>query len=158
MNIQLWAKRWGLPNQAIQELHQALGLVNTNPEAPAVGNNEAAVQVRIRLEASDKGAILWRNNVGALRDDRGVPVRYGLANESKTMNEAIKSSDLIGIKPVLIGPEHVGQTIGQFVAREIKEPTWKYTGTKREAAQLRFLNLVLSMGGDACFATGEGTL
>lgn len=158
MNIQLWAKRWGLPDQAIQELHQALGLVNTNPEAPAVGNNEAAVQVRIRLEASDKGAILWRNNVGALRDDRGVPVRYGLANESKAMNEAIKSSDLIGIKPVLIGPEHVGQTIGQFVAREIKEPTWKYTGTKREAAQLRFLNLVLSMGGDACFATGEGTL
>lgn len=158
MNIQLWAKRWGLPDQAVQELHQALGLVNTNPEAPAVGNNEAAVQVRIRLEASDKGAILWRNNVGALRDDRGVPVRYGLANESKAMNEAIKSSDLIGIKPVLIGPEHVGQTIGQFVAREIKEPTWKYTGTKRETAQLRFLNLVLSMGGDACFATGEGTL
>ena len=158
MNIQSWAKKWGVSPEALKELHMALGLVNTDPTTPAVGNNEAAVQVRIRLEASDKGGILWRNNVGALKDLRGVPVRYGLANESKAMNEAIKSSDLIGIRPVVIQPYHVGQTLGQFVAREVKEPTWEYSATLHEVAQLRFLNLVASLGGDACFATGEGTL
>lgn len=158
MNIQNWAKRWGVSAEALKELHIELGLVNTDPTAPAVGNNEAAVQTRVRLEAADKGGVLWRNNVGALRDERGVPVRYGLANESKAMNESLKSSDLIGLRPVLILPHHVGQTLGQFVAREVKEPTWSYTGTKREAAQLKFLNIVASMGGDACFVTGEGTL
>lgn len=158
MNIQNWARRWGVSPQALRELHVEIGLINTNPEAPAVGNNEAAVQTRVRLEAADKGGVLWRNNVGALKDERGVPVRYGLANESKAMNANIKSSDLIGIRPILITHSHVGCTIGQFIAREVKEPTWQYTGTKRELAQLNFLNIVASMGGDACFVTGEGTL
>lgn len=158
MNIQNWARKWGVGPEALKELHIELGLVNTDPTAPPVGNNEAAVQVKVRLEASDKGGILWRNNVGALKDERGVPVRYGLANESKAMNESIKSSDLIGLRPVLIQPHHMGQTIGQFVAREVKEPTWAYSASKREVAQLRFLNLVASLGGDACFVTGEGTL
>lgn len=158
MNIQNWAKRWGVSPQALRELHVEIGLINTNPEAPAVGNNEAAVQTRVRLEAADKGGVLWRNNVGALKDERGVPVRYGLANESKAMNANIKSSDLIGLRPILITPGHVGCTIGQFVAREVKEPMWQYSGSKRELAQLNFLNIVASMGGDACFVTSEGTL
>lgn len=158
MNLNEWAIKWGVPAAALEDLRRQFGCVNTDTPIPEKGNNEAAVQARIRLEASDKGVRLWRNNVGVLTDDRGVPVRYGLCNESKQMNEAIKSSDLIGIRPVLITPAHVGHTIGQFIAREVKAPTWHYTGTKREQAQLRFLELVAAKGGDACFANSVGSI
>jgi len=35
---------------------------------------------------------------------------------------------------------------------------WHFLGTKREEAQLRWAELIASMGGDACFANREGTL
>ncbi len=158
MNLEQWALKWGVPYAALNDLRQQFGMINTNPAVPDKGNNEAAVQAHIRLEASAVGARLWRNNVGATMDDRGNFIRYGIANDSKQMNEAIKSSDLIGIRPILIGPEHVGRTVGQFIAREVKAPTWQYSGTKRELAQLKFLELIVSLGGDACFATSRGTI
>lgn len=120
--------------------------------------NEAAVQSLVRLEAVEKGVRLWRNNVGALIDSRGVPVRFGLANDSATLNKAIKSGDLIGWRPVLIGPEHVGMTIAQFVSRECKRPGWVYHGSPHEVAQAEWLRLVQADGGDAAFCTGVGTL
>ena len=52
----------------------------------------------------------------------------------------------------------VGHTVGQFVAREVKRTNWKYKGTAREDAQGKYLELVLSLGGDAAFANGIGTL
>lgn len=158
MNLEQWALKWGVSYEALQDLRVGFGLVNTDPSIPERGNNEAAVQARIRLEASRCGARLWRNNVGATQDDRGNFIRYGLANDSKQMNEVIKSSDLIGIQPIIITPAHVGSTFGRFVAREVKAPGWQYTGTKREQAQLKFLELIVKLGGDACFATSEGTL
>lgn len=120
--------------------------------------NERDVQNLIRLEASRKGLRLWRNNVGAAYLQDGTFVRYGLANETKAMNDAIKSSDLIGIRPTLITAAHVGSVFGQFVAREVKASGWRYTGTTREQAQNAFLEIVLSLGGDAAFATGDDTL
>jgi hypothetical protein len=52
----------------------------------------------------------------------------------------------------------VGYTIGQFVSREIKIPGWKFQNTEREQAQLKWAELIISLGGDACFTTGVGTL
>jgi len=151
-----WAVRWRIPAEAITDLRQSLFPVCVKGPERCV--TEADAQAIVRLEASRKGGRLYRNNVGVMVDKRGVPIRYGLANESPAMNAAIKSADLIGIKPILITPAHVGATIGQFVSREIKRPGSRYTGTPREVAQLHWAELILSLGGDAAFATGEGTL
>ena len=114
---------------------------------------EQELQQAIRAEASRAGCVLWRNNVGA-----AGAIRYGLANDSAAMNANIKSSDLIGIEPVIITPDMIGTVIGRFIAREVKRPGWHWTGTDRERAQLRYMQLVCRMGGNACFATSEGTL
>lgn len=127
-------------------------------EAPGAGKSEAWAQSVVRLEASEKGLKLFRNNSGALKDKGGRLVRFGLGNDSAEINDVIKSGDLIGIRPLLIQPHHVGHTFGQFVSREIKPPGWQYTGQGREAAQLAWANLINSCGGDAAFATGAGTL
>lgn len=156
MNINEWAIKWGVPFEAVEELRAQMG-VDDNPVTTGPAQDEIGVQQTVRLEASRKGLRIWRNNIGAVHTDDGRFIRYGLANDSKKMNDVIKSSDLIGIRPVVIEQKHIGFTFGQFVAREIKKPGWVYTGTKREMAQLKFLNLVYSYGGDARFATGEGT-
>jgi len=154
-----WAARHGVSFQALAELQAIFGMHGGHFLPPAVkGTSEAAVQAAVRLEAARKGVRLFRNNVGALVDSRGVPVRYGLANESKQVNEVMKSGDLIGWRPVLIGQQHVGQVIGQFVSRECKHLTWHYTGGDREPAQLAWAQLVTAGGGDAAFCNGEGTL
>lgn len=157
MTINEWAIKHGVSFDAVEDLRRLYGMSYTPPNQSG-DKSESAVQVDVRLEASEKGLRLWRNNVGVLLDARGVPVRYGLANESKQMNSKIKSSDLIGVRPVRIEPRHVGSVIGQFVAREIKPEYWNYSGNAHEIAQLKFLELVLSMGGDAAFANKRGTL
>lgn len=116
--------------------------------------SEAGVQQRVRIAASEIGWTLFRNNVGVLRDERGVPVRFGLANESSAQNKIIKSGDLIGIRPILITQDMVGQVIGQFVSLECKHEKWRYTGTVHEEAQAKWRDLVRSMGGYADFTTG----
>lgn len=159
MNLHEWAHRWNVPALALEDLRIQMGLDSAVPASlRGGGHNEDAVQVAVRFEAARKGLLVWRNNVGALKDERGRLVRYGLANDSANVNKKIKSGDLIGVRPVTITPQHVGQVIGQFVSRECKASEWFYTGADREAAQLAWANLVLSVGGDACFATREGTL
>lgn len=159
MNLNEWAIKWGIPFEAVEDLRREFGTINTDQITGEDLKPEAVVQNVIRLEASQKGARLWRNNTGVAMDENGDrTVRYGLCNDSKKINKVLKSSDLIGIRPVLITSDHVGQTIGQFVAREAKPEGWIYTGTDREKAQLKFLELVASLGGDATFANQEGTL
>lgn len=171
MTLNQWAIKYGVPHGAVAELRAIFGTYEFEP-SPLAGESEAAVQTRIRLEASKKGMRLWRNNVGATPAEEThtcprcstrfnvtkQPVRYGLANESPKMNKTIKSHDLIGIHPVLIQPHHVGQVIGQFVSREVKKGSWVYTGTEHEKAQLKWGELINSMGGDAAFANREGTI
>jgi hypothetical protein len=155
ININSWAEKWRIPAAAIDEMRAAL--LDSLPHEPAVSApplSEAGVQSRVRLEASQKGLRLWRNNVGAMYDQNGNFIRYGLANDSKNVNQTIKSSDLIGIRPL----KTPWGLIGQFVAREMKREGWTYSGTEEEQAQLKFLMLVFFMGGDAQFCTREGTL
>lgn len=158
MNLNQWAIRWGVPHLALEDLRRQMAMDDPPPPPSAAGKSEAWAQSLVRIEASQRGARLWRNNVGALLDARGVPVRYGLANDSKALNDKIKSADLVGIRPVLIRADHVGTTIGQFLCREIKAPGWHYSGTAHEVAQLAWANLITGLGGDAGFATGVGTL
>ena len=110
---------------------------------------ESSVQAEIRLRTSQAGWRLWRNNVGVLTDERGVPVRYGLANDSKAVNAHLKSGDLIGIRPVVITQDMVGMTIGQFVSIEVKAPGYKPGNTAREKAQRAWAALVTTLGGFA---------
>jgi len=120
-----------------------------------MSKSENEIKAEVMLEASKLGWTLFRNNVGvAVRQD-GTPVRYGLANISQKMNQAVKSSDLIGIRPVLITPEMVGHTLGQFVAIEVKKEDWKFSGKGREAAQLKFIDIINGLGGYACFVNGK---
>lgn len=157
-NIIQWAIRHGVSHVALAELRQLMGIDKSTDAASDSGKSEAAVQTAVRLEASRVGARLWRQNVGACKDDTGRIIRYGLCNDSAALNKRIKSSDLVGIRPVIITPDMVGHTIGQFIAREIKKPSWHYTGTDREKAQLAFGELVISLGGDFAFANSEGSL
>jgi hypothetical protein len=143
---------------ALRELRAIFNLEGAHAIPTMTGTSEAAVQSKVRLEAAHKGLKLWRNNVGALLDSRGVPVRYGLANDSPLLNKTIKSGDLIGWRPVVVTPAHVGSMIAQFVSRECKRPDWKYSGDDHEKAQLRWAEAVTADGGDAAFCNGEGTL
>ena len=81
--------------------------------------SEQELQQRIRLELGKGPVRLWRNNVGALRDVRGRLVSYGLCRGS---------SDLIGLRQLTIGPEHLGQTVAVFCALEIKAQRGRPTG------------------------------
>lgn len=159
MNLSEWATRWRIPAAALADLRdRMLGLDGGCP-APVAGVSEAAVQATVRIEASRAGMRTWRNNVGAFTDpESGSHIRYGLANDSASVNRVIKSADLIGIRPRVIQPGDVGHLIGQFVSYECKRPGWKYAGTDREVAQTAWATLILSLGGDARFITGPGQI
>lgn len=143
--------------------------------------SESLVASRLRLEAARNPDVhLMRNNSGGFRaPDRSQPccptcgqhplaprlVRFGLGNDSSQANDTFASHDFVGIRRVLILPEHVGQTIGQFVSRETKPegwtpapPTSQTETAKRERAQQAWADLINHYGGDARFCTGEGTL
>ncbi|MEE9393727.1 MAG: hypothetical protein V3W41_14585 [Planctomycetota bacterium] len=90
--------------------------------------------------------------MGVAFDRDMVPIRFGLANDSKRLNENVKSSDLIGVCPVVITQWHIGRTLGVFTAVECKRLDWRWHATKRETAQQRFHNIVRAAGGYAGFA------
>lgn len=146
MDLEAWRAKWNIPDAALKELAE-LATVRTDDGS----QTEAGVMSRARQRLSRQGVVIMRNNVGVCQDSTGRYIRYGLANESKKVNESIKSSDLIGIEPVQVVQEMVGGVIGRFVAYECKHPGWKYTGTDREKAQLAFLKIIASKGGTGRF-------
>lgn len=143
-----WAIDHGVTAEALADLRARM----TIPPIPTPTQSglESEAQVLTRLDASAKGVTLWRNNVGAVDS-----IRYGLCNESRQMNQRFKSADLVGISPVMVTQAHVGRVLGVFTAREVKREGWEYKGSGREVAQLNWLELVNSLGGDAKFSTGK---
>lgn len=156
--------------QRYPEAAQALLQVTATPKhCDAKGEDESWAQQNARFVIARAGGLAWRNNVGATpakveahcpkcHFDFEVPqrmLRYGLCNDSHQMNEVFKSSDLIGIVPRLITNRMVGSTIGQFLAVEVKKPSWQYKGKGRELQQQAYLSLVAGKGGIAQFSTGE---
>jgi hypothetical protein len=113
---------------------------------------ETANSNRTRTYFAEMGCRLFRNNTGVLEDRNGRPVRYGLANDSKALNQQLKSSDLIGWKPTLITPDMVGGVFAQFVSIEMKADGWRYRATDdRAVAQRRWLKMIEADGGIAGF-------
>lgn len=112
---------------------------------------------RIRQHYDEAGYRLWRCNTGALVDKTGRLVRFGLANDSKAMNERIKPGDLIGWRERLITPDMVGEVIAQFVSIEAKKDGWVFPRPSNVkdfahcSAQLRWADMVRSEGGEAGF-------
>ena len=88
---------------------------------------ESDIQRLIMLALSEAGCLIFRNNVGTLKNSAGIPIKFGLC---------VGSSDLIGLTPT-----------GQFLAVEIKTPTGKAT-----PEQLRFIEAVRARGGIAGIA------
>jgi hypothetical protein len=105
---------------------------------------EQAIMQRVALEATRKGWRVFRNNVGVLLDQRGVPVRYGLM---------VGSGDLIGWRPVTITPDMVGQQLAQFVSLEVKGPRGRMS-----PEQARWAAMVEEAGGLALVVRGAEEL
>ena len=146
-----WAIRWQIPLQAVEELRYMMGVGAPHPTGSIPeGASESAVQSAVRLEAARRGARVFRNNSGVAMEDKRV-IRYGLMNDSAKVNAVCKSSDLIGITPVVC---KCGHTHGVFTAIECKRPGWVFRESdQRAVAQLNFINLIVSLGGIGKFVT-----
>ena len=96
----------------------------------------------IRIHHCRGDVRIWRNNTGVLFDRAGRPVRFGLCNGS---------SDLIGLRSIVIGPEHVGKRLAVFAAIEVKAATGRVT-----EEQKAFLSVINDMGGLAGVARSVG--
>jgi hypothetical protein len=70
--------------------------------------SEHEIQQRIRLACGRGPVRLWRNNTGALVDQQGRCVRFGLCKGS---------SDLIGLRSVVVTPEMAGLPAAGAAAR-----------------------------------------
>ena len=122
--------------------------------------SESEVQQLIQIEARKHGIVLMRNNSGSFKNNDGRWVRFGLNNLSAKQNAQIKSSDLIGIKPVTITNEMVGQTFALFIAIEVKAEEWSPAKKldAHEIAQKNFMDWVRHLGGLSGFCNGVDSL
>lgn len=151
--INQWAQRWRVPPQALTELDILMYSEVQQETMNVAAKSEEAVAQRIVLAGPSINQSLWRNNSGALYDNDGRLIRFGVANTSKRINDKFKSSDYIGITELTVLPNHVGMKLGVFTAIETKKEGWLAPQNEREQAQLNFLKKVNIMGGIGMFAT-----
>ena len=116
--------------------------------------SEAAVSAEITMELSRRGSRVFRNNSGAVTTDDGRHVRFGLGNISAKINKSVKSSDLIGITPVIITQDMVGKQLGVMLSIEVKNSTWKRdTNDPHQNAQQKWIDIIKSLGGIGGFVS-----
>lgn len=157
MTLLEWVAKWHIPPEALKEL--VTTCVHLGPyEGDELKTLESEVQRELRLEAARQGKYLFRNNRGAGRMESGNYVRYGLANDSKKLGDEVKSGDLIGVETIFVSMEMVldaisqglpGYKVGRFLSVEVKRPSWKWSGTAEELAQLSWAVRVSAWGGRA---------
>jgi len=95
-------------------------------------------------------------------DETGRMIRFGLGNDGSKASKMLKFGDLIGITPLIITPEMVGQTIGVFTNLEVK-PDGDMQKTlsaackqgTREHYQWKTCEMVKRLGGFAGFVTNK---
>ncbi len=121
--------------------------------------HERDILNEIRLAASATGMTTWRNNVGTGWTGEVIRVKAGsivrvredaiLIHNPRPLHAGLckGSSDLIGIRPVVVTAEMLGQTLAQFAAVEVKSSRGRVT-----EVQDRFLQFVRSAGGYAVIA------
>jgi hypothetical protein len=98
--------------------------------------SEVALMRAIQIELGTRESVrLFRNNVGALKNDAGTWISYGLCPGS---------SDLIGLQSVTITPDMVGKRVAVFAAIEVKGSRGKTTDRQRA-----FIETIKSLGGRA---------
>lgn len=114
----------------------------TETDAGALTETELTKLLQLTAQV-EYNTLLMRNNSGAMFNQYGNMVRFGLGNDSRLTNKRFKSSDLIGITPR-----------GQFVAVEVKCPLKK---PRPQSGQINFLNRMSSMGAVAmlCYSLDE---
>ena len=102
---------------------------------------ETRLQNEIRLGISSRcdDVVTFRNHAGALRDQRGKMVTFGLSPGSP---------DLVGWKTVEVTADMIGQRLAVFVGIEVKMP-----GEKPRADQAHWLAQLEQAGGVAGVAT-----
>lgn len=119
---------------------------------------EHPIQQRILIAHGSGDTRLWRNNVGTGWTGQATRVSAGnLAAMARGLRPGdvviragrplhaglcIGSSDLIGLRSLVAGPELVGQRIAQFAAVEVKSPTGR--PTKEQTA---FIKTIQHLGG-----------
>lgn len=85
-------------------------------------NPETNIMNKIMLAMSKKGYLIWRNQVGLFKTLDGRTVNIGIKG----------SSDLMAVKPTVITPEMVGQTLAVFVAVEVKTATGRQSEPQKK--------------------------
>jgi hypothetical protein len=111
-----------------------------------MASNESDVTNKIRLAASQLGAVLFRNNRGKFRtlDGKRI-VQAGLSVNG--------SSDLIGWHSVTVTPEMVGNRVALFLAVEVKTEKGVIS-----PEQQRFIDNVNAAGGIGFIAKNDFNL